>query len=55
VDKECPNGNASLCVRCGKCVEHCPQGIAIPDELKKVHAILGRRQWIDRHDACSLI
>jgi predicted aldo/keto reductase-like oxidoreductase len=51
VDKENPNGNASLCVRCGKCVEHCPQGIAIPDELEKVHAILGRRQRIDRHYA----
>jgi predicted aldo/keto reductase-like oxidoreductase len=51
VDKENPNGNASLCVRCGKCVKHCPQGIAIPDELEKVHAILGRRQRIDRHYA----
>lgn len=27
---------ASQCVDCGKCLEHCPQGIAIPDELKKV-------------------
>ena len=41
VDKENPNGNASLCVRCNQCVEHCPQGIAIPDELEKVHAALG--------------
>ena len=48
VDKENPNGNASLCVRCNQCVEHCPQGIAIPDELEKVHAILGKGQRIDR-------
>lgn len=28
-------GNASLCMDCGRCVEACPQGIAIPDELRK--------------------
>jgi predicted aldo/keto reductase-like oxidoreductase len=28
--------NASLCTGCGKCVPHCPQGIAIPQELRKV-------------------
>ena len=27
---------ASLCRNCGKCVQACPQHIAIPDELKKV-------------------
>jgi predicted aldo/keto reductase-like oxidoreductase len=27
---------ASQCVECGKCVEHCPQSIDIPGELKKV-------------------
>jgi len=27
---------ASQCTECGKCVSHCPQSIAIPDELKKV-------------------
>ena len=27
---------ASQCIECGKCVEHCPQGIDIPNELKKV-------------------
>ncbi len=27
---------ASQCVECGKCVEHCPQKIDIPAELKKV-------------------
>ncbi len=25
--------NASLCTKCGKCVKHCPQKIAIPQEL----------------------
>ena len=27
---------ASLCVGCGRCVSHCPQGIQIPDQLKNV-------------------
>lgn len=27
---------ASQCIACGKCVKHCPQHIAIPQELKKV-------------------
>ncbi|MBN2416079.1 aldo/keto reductase [bacterium] len=27
---------ASQCVECGKCLEHCPQSIDIPAELKKV-------------------
>lgn len=26
---------ADKCVECGECLEHCPQQIAIPDELKK--------------------
>jgi predicted aldo/keto reductase-like oxidoreductase len=51
LDVENPNGNASLCVRCGKCVEKCPQAIAIPDELEKTHAILGKRERIDKHYA----
>jgi predicted aldo/keto reductase-like oxidoreductase len=49
LDKESPNGNASLCVNCGKCLEKCPQQINIPVELEKVHAILGRRERIDKH------
>ena len=49
LDKENPNGNASLCVRCGKCLEKCPQQINIPGELEKVHAILGKRDKISKH------
>lgn len=30
------NHQASLCAGCGKCEKHCPQGIAIREELKKV-------------------
>ncbi len=33
--------DASLCRDCGKCAKACPQGIAIPDELKKVGRALG--------------
>jgi predicted aldo/keto reductase-like oxidoreductase len=43
LDKENPNGNASFCIECGKCVEKCPQRIDIPVELEKVHGILGKR------------
>ena len=28
--------SASLCIKCGKCREHCPQHIDIPNELEKV-------------------
>ncbi len=49
LDKENPNGNASFCIECGKCVEKCPQGINIPVELEKVHAILGKRGKISDH------
>jgi hypothetical protein len=49
LDKESPNGNASLCVDCGECQEKCPQGINIPVELEKVHAILGKRGRISDH------
>ncbi|HEY98112.1 MAG TPA: aldo/keto reductase [Dehalococcoidia bacterium] len=49
IDKENPNGNASLCVNCGKCLEKCPQQINIPEELVKTHAILGRGERISKH------
>ncbi len=49
LDKENPNGNASLCIECGKCLEKCPQEINIPVELEKVHAILGKRGRISDH------
>jgi predicted aldo/keto reductase-like oxidoreductase len=43
LDKKNPNGNASMCTKCNECIKKCPQGIIIPDELEKVHAILGKR------------
>ena len=43
LDKKSPNGNASICTKCEKCIEKCPQNIAIPDELEKVHSILAKR------------
>jgi predicted aldo/keto reductase-like oxidoreductase len=49
LDKENPNGNASICIDCGKCLEKCPQEINIPVELEKVHAILGKRGRISDH------
>ncbi len=40
VNKEAPNGKATLCTECGKCVPLCPQGIDIPTELTKVHQFM---------------
>lgn len=34
------NGDASLCVQCGQCLDKCPQAIDIPTNLEKVHAVL---------------
>jgi predicted aldo/keto reductase-like oxidoreductase len=31
---------ADKCIDCNKCVEVCPQKIAIPEQLKKAHEIL---------------
>jgi predicted aldo/keto reductase-like oxidoreductase len=49
LDGENPNGNGSMCVDCGECLEKCPQEIQIPVELKKAHAILGKRDRISNH------
>jgi predicted aldo/keto reductase-like oxidoreductase len=51
LDRKNPNGNAAICVDCGKCVEKCPQEINIPVELAKTHAILGQREKISQHYA----
>ena len=32
-------GSANLCVKCGECLEKCPQQIEIPDELDNVRSI----------------
>ena len=47
--KDNPNGNATVCIECGQCLEKCPQEINIPEELKKVNAILGKREKISKH------
>jgi len=44
-----PNGlkeeqRADRCIECGECVEACPQKIAIPECLQKVHELLGPRK-----------
>ncbi|HUU78170.1 MAG TPA: aldo/keto reductase, partial [candidate division Zixibacteria bacterium] len=44
INLENPNGNATLCAKCNECIEKCPQEIQIPDELEKVHAILGEKK-----------
>ena len=36
--------DASLCVECKKCMERCPQHIAIPEKLKEVSKDLGGRK-----------
>ena len=46
MEGERPNGNASVCINCGKCLEKCPQRIEIPSELKKAHEILGKGRGI---------
>ena len=49
VDLDNPNGNASICIVCGDCLDKCPQSIDIPNELEKVHAILGGGDKIEKH------
>jgi predicted aldo/keto reductase-like oxidoreductase len=48
LDLENPNGNGSICINCGECLEKCPQEINIPIELERVHAILGKGKKIDK-------
>ena len=38
---------ASHCIGCGQCVEHCPQRIAIPDELHKIDKFV---EQLKQHD-----
>ncbi|MEJ2240960.1 MAG: aldo/keto reductase [Candidatus Bathyarchaeota archaeon] len=38
-----PNGNASLCSKCSKCVPKCPQEIDIPIDLEKVRQTFDKR------------
>ncbi len=33
------------CIECGQCVEACPQGIDIPNELKKLGEMMGILKW----------
>ena len=49
LDLDKPNGNASVCINCGECVEKCPQEINIPVELERVQAILGKGESIGTH------
>jgi hypothetical protein len=44
VDLNSPNGNATICTKCRKCVEKCPQKIDVPEELEKVKQVLGKRK-----------
>ena len=44
VDLNNPNGNATICIGCRRCVEKCPQKIDIPKELEKVKQVLGKRK-----------
>lgn len=46
IDKNNPNGNASICTECGECIPKCPQSINIPEELKKVHRVLSNNEKI---------
>jgi predicted aldo/keto reductase-like oxidoreductase len=49
VNPEKPDGDATLCTECMECVEKCPQGIMIPEELEKVHAIMKDNEEVAQH------
>ena len=36
INKTTPDGSANVCIKCGLCIEKCPQRINIPKELEKV-------------------
>ena len=42
LNEEKTNGNAAVCTDCKVCVMKCPQGINIPEELKKVDLVMNR-------------
>lgn len=42
--KRFPGKNALACVKCGECLEKCPQEIPIIDRLKEAHSILKERE-----------
>ncbi|MCK5628421.1 aldo/keto reductase, partial [Candidatus Bathyarchaeota archaeon] len=44
LNKEDPNGNATICNQCGECLNKCPQKINIPAELEKASRVLGKRR-----------
>jgi len=46
LNKEKTNGNAAVCTDCQVCVKKCPQGINIPEELKKVDLVMNRGRSI---------
>jgi predicted aldo/keto reductase-like oxidoreductase len=46
VDLANPNGNASICTKCGQCLGNCPQGIDIPKELENVKKVLRKRKGL---------
>ena len=49
LNKKNPNGNASVCINCGQCLEKCPQRINIPEELVKAHAILAKGERASKY------
>ncbi len=44
IEKKDPNARPEACIACGVCLEHCPQGIDIPDELKRIEAFHHSRE-----------
>jgi len=42
LNKEKTNGNAAVCTDCKICIQKCPQGIDIPEELRKVDLVMNQ-------------